>query len=481
MYNEKIINFTVNTNYANLPKGLLKFTRLCILDTIGACLDGIGMLEDPGQPTFLKKSRSNTKAKEAGVIGTRCRFSAGESFQNNCRSCCIYDQDGMLVPAQAYPGRQVILAALAAAEKFDASIQDAVTVIVITYELLLRTGLAVRDIGWPSNSQWPSKQYSAYCFTVPGISSIVLSLINSRSDQSGIMSVDCKTASLKAEGRRETSADQFHNLNRNGGLQLLVETLRLLQNGIAGGFFPVQIGDDSIIREIAGTIVSSSQLTYRLGQKYLLMEQGFKPAIINRYLHHPLAAVKLALGNKALDVNSIKALTLTGLSLLLTVEMKHSREEVRLMALLLVFLGAGVDPEAALVLSGSFNRDSISPLKHKIKFKEDQQAWVDYFSGSYDFPFSAKIDFYAGFSKEARAAGEIFEIKDISTEKRLIKDFGFRTYIIGDERGRQLSRMLVSDDNFAVKDLMRLTGPTWWYCVKTSLYSLFSRPEPEDE
>jgi hypothetical protein len=33
-------------------------------------------------------------------------------------------------------------------------------------------------------------------------------------------------------------------------------------------------------------------MTYRLGRKYLLMQQGFKPALINRYLHHPLAAVK---------------------------------------------------------------------------------------------------------------------------------------------------------------------------------------------
>jgi hypothetical protein len=28
---------------------------------------------------------------------------------------------------------------------------------------------------------------------------------------------------------------------------------------------------------------------------------------------------------------------------------------------------------------------------------------------------------------------------------------------------------------------MGLTGPTWWYRVKTSLDNLFSRPEQEDE
>jgi hypothetical protein len=292
MSTKKIMDFVANTNYASLPKGLVKSTRFNILDTIGATLDGVEMLMDSGQPTYVKGSGYNSKAKEARIIGTRYRVTAEEAFRANVRSCSLYDQDGIPVRAAAYPGRQVILATLTAAEKLNASIQDAVTVIVITYELLLRTGRAVRDIGWPPGSLYPSNQLSAYCFTVPGVARIAFRLVRPKLETGGIPLIGSKVSSSWAIRDIRSSLEESWNPTQNVRLPLLTETFRLLKNGTDGGLFPVQIADTSIISEIADKIAGSNQMTYRLGRKYLLMQQGFKPALINRYLHHPLAAVK---------------------------------------------------------------------------------------------------------------------------------------------------------------------------------------------
>ncbi|MDO9334312.1 MAG: MmgE/PrpD family protein [Dehalococcoidales bacterium] len=479
MSTNNIMDFVVNTSYESLPKGLARSTRFSILDTIGAALDGVEMLMDSGQPTHTKRYKRN--GKEAFIIGTRYRVTAEEAFWNNSRSCSLYDQDGIPVPAAAYPGRQVILATLAAAEKLDASIQDAVTVFVISYELLLRTGYAVRDIGWPPSSPYPSKTLSPYCFTVPGVAGIAFRLVLPALETGGVSLIGGKVSSYQAVRDTQSSAERYWNQNQNARLPLLTETFRLLQNGTDSGLFPVQIANTSIIDKIAEKIANSDQLTYSLGQTYLLEQQGFKPALINRYLHHPLAAVKQALEKEPLDIDSIKALKLKGLWPMILWATKFSQKEAhRLMALLLVFLGTGVDPEVPLVLNGPFNTDKLGRLKAKIRFEKDDYCWLDWLSESHDFPFSASLRLYSGVRKEARVIGNIYEIKDLSTRKQLTNHFKYRSDIIGEESGKQLSGMLRSNADFAVTDLMRLTGITWRDSMRKSLSNLFLHPEPDD-
>jgi hypothetical protein len=476
MRSKRLLDYVNNVNYASLPKSIVKFTRLSILDTIGATLDGVKMLSDSRQPIYLSKLERNIKIKEGTIIGTRYKTTAELAFRNNACSCSLYDQDGLPVPSQTYPGRQVILAALAAAEKLNASIQDTIVVMIIANELILRTGRAVLEIGWPPGSMYPSERLSPYCFTVPGVASIVLKLINPGPEKGG-SNGDCINKTTSSQ----SASDTTNFTEENVPPLLLTETFRLLQTGTSVGYFPIKISDTSIITEIAEKIADSRQLTYRLGRKYLLVSQGYKPALANRYFHHPLAAVKLALKNERLKISLIQSLTLSGLSSMLKLLTKCSLEDARhLMAIFLTFIGEAVDPEVAFTLSGSFNRDSIDQLKAKINFKEDDQAWEDLvLSESEDFPFSAKIHLYPGFSKQARLVGEIHEIENVLTEKRVSDYFEYRTDVIGDDSGQQLLHRLMSNDDFAVSAVMSLTSPTRWHRVKT-LFSNMLRSRPGD-
>ncbi len=328
---KRIVDFITNTNHDILDRKVGKFTRIFILDTIGASLDGIEMLTKSGQATYLERSKSNPLQKKASVIGTRHRASVEEAFQCNARSCSRYDQDGLEVPAQTYPGRQVILAALAASEKLNVSINEAITAIIIVYELLLRTGHIVRDIGWAPDSNYPSKRLCAYCFTVQGVASVLLRII-----QLGLENAEIATNSGPAKCNY-TLTGRSLSPNQNRRLSLIFEILQLLKNGTVNGFFSVYKADEGIIDEIVDKIAASRHLTYRLGQKYFLLQQGYKPALINRYLHHPLAAVKLTLENKRLYLNSIQSIALEGLSHIMGKITKCSLEKARsLMAFIII-------------------------------------------------------------------------------------------------------------------------------------------------
>lgn len=71
MLAKKIIDFITTTNHNVLPKKVVKFTRIFILDTIGACLDGIEMFVNSKQSIYLERFENTRLRKKATVIGTR--------------------------------------------------------------------------------------------------------------------------------------------------------------------------------------------------------------------------------------------------------------------------------------------------------------------------------------------------------------------------------------------------------------------------
>ena len=141
--NNIVANFIQNISWTDLPADVRAKAKVCLLDALGAIIVG-----NPAVITGISEkyaTRMWPGGDEATMLLFGRRSSAvGAAFVNACAANALdIDDDGKYT--EGHPGAQIIPVALAMAEKQGVTGQEALTAIVIGYEVAHRMGRCWHD------------------------------------------------------------------------------------------------------------------------------------------------------------------------------------------------------------------------------------------------------------------------------------------------------------------------------------------------
>ncbi|MFC1990003.1 MmgE/PrpD family protein [Chloroflexota bacterium] len=172
---KKLNKFVREMNYERLPSSVLKYAKLCLLDTIGCTIAGAHKGTANRQ---LGKIKTINPLQEATLIGRKIKVPTLDAFRVNAYACSRKDLKRGRYFRFMHPGRLLILSALATGEELNVSYKELLTAIVLGYEVITRVGRAVRPIGWPLDEARPDPATSLVCFTLSGITDVAMNLLN---------------------------------------------------------------------------------------------------------------------------------------------------------------------------------------------------------------------------------------------------------------------------------------------------------------
>jgi 2-methylcitrate dehydratase PrpD len=141
--NDIVADFIKNISWTDLPADVQTKAKVCLLDALGAIIVG-----NPAVITGISEkyaARMWPGQDEATMLVSGLRSSAtGAAFVNACAANALdIDDDGKYT--EGHPGAQIIPVALAMAEKQGVTGQEALTAIVIGYEVAHRMGRCWHD------------------------------------------------------------------------------------------------------------------------------------------------------------------------------------------------------------------------------------------------------------------------------------------------------------------------------------------------
>ncbi|MEM3703489.1 MAG: MmgE/PrpD family protein [Candidatus Bathyarchaeia archaeon] len=135
-----LANFVADTDYNELPEDVKEHAKLCIMDWLGSTL--AGSLETPAK-TVASIVREIGGRKESTIIGARFKTCCVNAALANGTSGHAVELDDIHEESIIHPAAPVIPAALAVAERINASGRDLITAVVLGYEVEIRIGMAV--------------------------------------------------------------------------------------------------------------------------------------------------------------------------------------------------------------------------------------------------------------------------------------------------------------------------------------------------
>jgi 2-methylcitrate dehydratase PrpD len=132
---ERFAEFIVETHYEDLPPEVIEQAKRCILDYLGAALAGSELGLAPMMTGLILASGGE---EEATVIGLNRKVPVlNAALLNGVRGHTLDMDDGHRY-ANAHPGVVVTPAALALAERENATIKDLIESMVVGYETMIR-------------------------------------------------------------------------------------------------------------------------------------------------------------------------------------------------------------------------------------------------------------------------------------------------------------------------------------------------------
>ena len=140
--NDRVAEFIHDLTWESLDRSVQARAELCLLDALGACL--------AGTLTPVSKIAADTAHKlwrgdQATILlGGRRANAPGAAFANACAGNAL-DIDDDAIFTRGHPGAQLIPAALAVAEKVDASGKELLEALVVGYEVAIRAGRCWHD------------------------------------------------------------------------------------------------------------------------------------------------------------------------------------------------------------------------------------------------------------------------------------------------------------------------------------------------
>jgi 2-methylcitrate dehydratase PrpD len=140
--NECAAEFILSVQWGALPVAVQQQARLCLLDSLGALL--AGTLTRVGRIAAAYAAETWRGEEATILIAGRRAQAAGAAFANGWAANGL-DIDDDAVYTRGHPGAQIFPAALAVAEKVNASGQALLEALVVGYEVAIRTARAWHD------------------------------------------------------------------------------------------------------------------------------------------------------------------------------------------------------------------------------------------------------------------------------------------------------------------------------------------------
>ncbi|MBI4540826.1 MAG: MmgE/PrpD family protein [Gemmatimonadetes bacterium] len=136
----RLAQFVAGLRYDDLPASVVEHAKLCVLDSLGCCLFGVGL---PWTRLVIDFVREQGGRPQASVLGTGHRTSASLAALANGTAGHAFELDDVHRGAILHPGSLCFPAALAVAEARGGTPgRELLTAVVAGYEVGARVGMA---------------------------------------------------------------------------------------------------------------------------------------------------------------------------------------------------------------------------------------------------------------------------------------------------------------------------------------------------
>jgi len=374
---ETLARYVARTSFDEFPPEVVRRAKYCLLDALGCSLGGVQTAVG-GQ--YLGTAEAFGGKPESLVIGLGVRVSCIYAAYLNSLLNVALDFDDTYLYALSHPGGPVIQAALAAADMVHASGQELITAVILGYEVSLRLGRALRSTVMEEGAK---RVLFSSAFTVLGAGASAGRLLG--------LSTEGLISAFGLAGNQAPGTPRGH---WTGGtpaklgeakFAYQIHTLRGIfsawqaAQGIRG---PEAILDGDIFWTSGGAAgCSFPELTEGLGERYRILEVGFKPEPSCRLTHHSTEALRRALAGEEIQPDRIEEIKLHQAVLLPPTYDWETMVEAQFSPPCAVALSlAGGEPKPAWYTAQRYLDPAIKELAGRVRFIEDQKAaelWLE--------------------------------------------------------------------------------------------------------
>lgn len=273
---QDVANTVASLAYDELPTHVRDKAKLLVLDHVGCMIAG-STTRGAGQMTpYLARIDSGGAST---VFGTPLRFHPANAAHANAHSASMLSLDDSYI-LFGHPGASIIPAAIAVAEDVGSSGKALITAIVGGYEISLRLGTAVR----PSEDRdrrvkgYATWQIFGACTAASLLHQFTATQI---ADAYGLTPMHAPLPFLRKFHSRPMS---LLKNNYGWGNKGAITAVDLVRAGFHGNR-TIFDGDDGFWAMAGSDRFEPRDMLERWGQRYFILETGFKPFGVCRWIH----------------------------------------------------------------------------------------------------------------------------------------------------------------------------------------------------
>ena len=269
-----LARFVSKLNYDELPRDVVEHAKICVLDALGSIFLGSTM---PWGKIMIEYVKAVAGKPESIVIGSDVSAGAGHVALANGTMGHGYEIDDVLICALHHPGVVVVPAALAMAERENATGKEFIAAVVAGYEVMNRVGKAVGTESHVMRGFLPTGTNGPY-----GAAAAAGKLLHLTEEQLiDALGIAGHQSSGLFEGVKEGKMTK--RFAAGWAAQSGVTAADLAKLGFTGPSTVLE-GEWGYLKAFSDQ-GDPSQLTAELGEHYNIMETTFKPYPCCKALH----------------------------------------------------------------------------------------------------------------------------------------------------------------------------------------------------
>ncbi|MER9671060.1 MmgE/PrpD family protein [Mesorhizobium sp. M0203] len=280
---ERIAGLVAGATYNGLPGDVRDKAKLLLLDHIGCMVAGSATQGAQMMTGYLAGTDGGGPST---VFGTSYRMTAANAAHANATSASMLSLDDSFV-LFGHPGASIIPAAVAVAEQTGATGEQLIAAIVCGYEMSLRLGTALRpsedrDRQVKDLASWQIFGACSAASLLHGFDSVEVS------DAFGLTPMHAPLPYLRKFHSRPMSLLKNNYGWANKGAITAVELVRAGFHGKRTIFD----GEDGFWAMAGSDRFDEGALTAEWGQRFFILETGFKPYGVCRWIHTTVDALR---------------------------------------------------------------------------------------------------------------------------------------------------------------------------------------------
>jgi 2-methylcitrate dehydratase PrpD len=295
---EDIAKYISETDFDDLPSTVVSQAKRCLLDSIGCMLGGYAWTEIGKIMVDFAKSAGGKP--EATVVGSGDKTWAGQAAFTNAALANGLDYDDT-----PHIGAVIVPTVFGVGERENATGKDVITALVVGYDVAFRVLLFLNPIVHRTRNVWDDGTLETYGAVASASKLLGLDPV----EINGAMGIVYRTAPMPdARKTRELGGPRSPIKSSFGwAAHCGIVAAILAQKGLKGTMnaFDGNLGFWKMTSEPKKGL---SNITDRLGEKFMIEEIDFKPYPCCRHLHAPLDALNSIL-SRGIQPKNIKRLT----------------------------------------------------------------------------------------------------------------------------------------------------------------------------